>query len=250
MINTMIFDLDGTLVQTERLKAQSYAKAAVELCPQELEETAVIEAFKDVVGLSRKEVATSLMERFELTEKSRTQMDAFGVDKPWQAYVQVRLNIYEEMLADPDTLRNNRWPHALDLLTVAREQCRFVALATMSHCEQVQHVLQVLDLQSSFDFVATRDDVENGKPNPEIYQLVAEELGVASESCLVIEDSPTGVRAALNAGMHVLAVGTPFTKERLYEAELLPADRIVDRLEQLTAVARRLIQDINTSTST
>lgn len=47
MITTMIFDLDGTLVQTEKLKALSYARAAVELCSHALNEDVVIEAFKD-----------------------------------------------------------------------------------------------------------------------------------------------------------------------------------------------------------
>ena len=53
MIQAVIFDLDGTLVETERLKALSYARAAVELCLYTLTEAEVIEAFKDVVGLSR-----------------------------------------------------------------------------------------------------------------------------------------------------------------------------------------------------
>ena len=53
MIHAMIFDLDGTLVQTERLKALSYAHAAKELCPNGVSEGEVIEAFKEVVGLSR-----------------------------------------------------------------------------------------------------------------------------------------------------------------------------------------------------
>jgi len=50
VIKAMIFDLDGTLVQTERLKALSYARAAVELCPHALDEAEVIEAFKDHTG--------------------------------------------------------------------------------------------------------------------------------------------------------------------------------------------------------
>ena len=67
----MIFDLDGTLVQTEKLKAISYAKAAVELCPSELQEVQVIEAFKGVVGLPRREVGKRLVDRFGLETKAR-----------------------------------------------------------------------------------------------------------------------------------------------------------------------------------
>jgi len=92
MIRAMIFDLDGTLVQTEQLKALSYARAAVELCPDEIRENDVIEAFKDVVGLSRREVASTLVERFHLTGKAQKRMTEFGVDTPWQANVQVLLH--------------------------------------------------------------------------------------------------------------------------------------------------------------
>lgn len=237
----MIFDLDGTLVQTERLKAISYAKAAVLLCPDELEETAVVEAFRDVVGLSRHEVANALVERFNLELKASQKMTELGVSTPWQAYVQIRLQIYEKMLADPEVIRSNQWHHNLALLDLARVHCRHVGLATMSHCPQVQRVLSILELSTAFDFVATRDDVEKGKPDPEIYHLVARELGVTPPACLVIEDSPTGVQAALNAGMHVIAVSTPFTRDRLHQSGLLPADLIVDDPNQVTAVAQQLI---------
>ena len=84
------------------------------------------------------------------------------------------------------------------------------------------------DLSDTFDFVASRDDVERGKPDPEIYLLVADELGVAPGECLVIEDSPAGVQAALAAGMQVVAVSTPFTWRRLHESETLDARWIVD----------------------
>ena len=115
----MIFDLDGTLVQTERLKAISYARAAVELCPYTLSEAEAVEAFKDVVGLSRREVAQALVKRFDLEDTARARMDEFGVSAPWQAFVQVRLHIYEAMLADPEVLRSNQWPHNVALLNEA-----------------------------------------------------------------------------------------------------------------------------------
>ncbi|VAW29991.1 hypothetical protein MNBD_CHLOROFLEXI01-3909 [hydrothermal vent metagenome] len=131
MIQAMIFDLDGTLVQTEKLKALSYARAAVELCPHTLTQDEVVEAFKDVVGLSRREVATALVERFDLQEKAAVRMAEFGVAAPWQAYVQVRLKIYRDMLADPQVLLDNQWSHNITLLHEARRQCRFVGLATI-----------------------------------------------------------------------------------------------------------------------
>ena len=74
MIRAMIFDLDGTLVQTERLKALSYARATAELCPHEVSEHEVIEAFKGVVGLARQEVAQTLVEQFDLQEKAAERM--------------------------------------------------------------------------------------------------------------------------------------------------------------------------------
>jgi len=233
LINTMIFDLDGTLVQTEKLKAQSYAKAAVSLRP-ELAESTVIEAFRDVVGLSRREVAQMLLARFDLAETAVAQQAAFGVQTPWQAYVQLRLQIYNQMLADPQVLQQNQWPHTVALLHAARRGCDKIGLATMSHCEQALHVLRILNLTDAFDFVATRDDVTNGKPDPEIYLLVASELAVEPANCLVIEDSPAGVAAGLAAGMHVLAISTPFTRERLHESNLLPPENIVDDPNLLT----------------
>jgi NAD(P)-dependent dehydrogenase (short-subunit alcohol dehydrogenase family) len=105
MIRAFVFDLDGTLVETEQLKALSYARAATALRP-DLNEGEVIAAFGDLVGLSRQEVAVGLMRRFGLEEAARARMAEFGVDKPWQAYVQIRLGIYEEMLGDPKERRS------------------------------------------------------------------------------------------------------------------------------------------------
>lgn len=248
MIRAMIFDLDGTLVQTEKLKALSYARAVVELCPQEIQEAEVIEAFKEVVGLSRKEVAEKLMERFHLENNSRGLMNEFGVDTPWQAFVQVRLRHYEEMLADPNVIRSNQWAHNMALLEEARRANCKVGLATMSHCAQAQRVLKILELDNAFDFVASRDDVEHGKPDPEIYHLVAAELALPAEECLVIEDSPSGVKAALAAGMWVIAVTTPFTRDAFHKNDLLDERWVVDDPSALPQVVRNLVAEHNRKT--
>lgn len=238
MIRAMIFDLDGTLVQTEKLKALSYARAAAALRP-ELDEAEVIEAFKEVVGLSRHEVAQKLLVHFGLEAAARTHMDAHSVETPWQAYIQIRLKIYNDLLTDPEVIVRNQWPHNVALLKRAAESCAKVGLATMTYCTQVRRVLSILKLDDVFDFVASRDDVENGKPDPEIYLLVADQLGVPPSECLVIEDSPTGVQAALAAGMACIAVSTPFTQQALRATGMLDTRWIVDDPDTLLAVVDR-----------
>ena len=101
MIRAFVFDLDGTLVETEKLKARSYGRAAVELRP-DLDEGDVVAAFADFVGLSRQEVAVGLMRRFQLGDAARERMEEFGVEQPWRAYVRIRLRIYDSLLSDPE----------------------------------------------------------------------------------------------------------------------------------------------------
>lgn len=228
MYKAVIFDLDGTLVQTEKLKAISYARAAGKLKPGGLSEGEVIEEFKEVVGRSRQEVSTHLLAKFGLEEAARSRMAQFKVSRPWQAFAQVRLGIYEEMLEDPEVLRSHQWPHNVELLERVRKNGCVCGLATMSHCEQARRVLEVLGLTEHFDFVATRDDVEHPKPDPEIYLLVASELEVPPEECLVIEDSPAGVQAARAAGMGVIAVTTPFTRQAFRERDFLDRRWVVE----------------------
>lgn len=227
MITSIIFDLDDTLVQTEKLKALSYAQAAKQLQP-ELDEQDVIGAFKDVVGLSRQEVAAALMERFGLEPICRAHLHEFGVGEPWQVYVRVRTVIYNKILAQPNILIENQYPHNVALLRDMHAQGYKTALATMSHCEQTQRVLDVLSLRGQFNFVAAREDVDRGKPDPEIYLLAARQLESKQEECLVIEDSPNGVNAALAAGMHVIAVTTPYTCEQFRTTDILNRQFVVD----------------------
>lgn len=250
MIRAVIFDLDGTLVQTEKLKAISYARAAVQLSPRIVDEKQVIEAFKDVVGRSRREVSLFLMERFGLTQTAAAHMEQLGVIAPWQAFARVRLQIYEDMIADPEVLLSHQWPQSIALLQQVRAGDRGIGLATMSHCTQARRVLTILGLSDAFDFVATRDDVDQPKPDPEIYLLVARELNVPPNSCLVIEDSPAGVQAARAAGMAVIAVTTPFTEKAFRQRDLLDHRWIVDDPQRLPTVFAERVQANATEAAT
>ena len=240
-IHAMIFDLDGTLVKTEYLKACSYARAIEELRPHYFDEGEVIEAFKDLVGMARREVSIALLDRFELEAYAAARMAEFGVSTPWEAFAQVRLQYYDRMLADIELIRSNVWPHNLALLAFARQACRKVGLATMSVCSQVDQILAALNLTGAFECIAGREDVKKPKPDPEIYLLVAEKLETAPENCLVIEDSSVGVQAALAAGMRCIAVTTPMTHSAIHAGKILDNQWIVDEPAQLTGIVQHML---------
>ncbi len=236
-IHAVIFDLDGTLVETERLKALSYAWAVRELRPG-VSEADVIDAFTEFVGRTREEVAQGLAARFGLEGAARARMAEFEVREPWRAFAALRLRRYEAVLADPELLRENRYPHNIELLHWVRGQGYRTALCSMSYREQVRRVLDVLGLAECFEVVATRDDVERAKPDPEVDLLVARRLGLTPPECLVIEDSPPGVQAARAAGMAVIAVTTPLTRQQFRDHDLLDRRWVVDNPETLQAVMR------------
>lgn len=239
-IRTIIFDLDGTLVKTERLKAISYARAAKKLRP-DIDEDDVIEAYKDVVGRSRKDVATTLLERFHLEEASRDHMQEHSAKRPWQAYVGVRLEIYHRMVDDPEVITENVWPEAVSLVRETRNVVKFLALATTSRARQTERVLGALGLRDRFDLVVTADDVDETKPDPESYELVVRELDMKPEECLAIEDSPSGVSAAVNAGIPTIAALTEFTSRRIRERDW---PTLLDIVEERKDLRRHVLSQL------
>ena len=113
------------------------------------------------------------------------------------------------------------------------------AVCTSAERESATRLLTMLDLLPHFDAVVTADDVIKGKPDPEPYLLAAERLGVAPERCLAFEDSPLGLTSARAAGMRVIAVaGTaPHVGEL---AELVIDDFTDPRLPALLGLPKPL----------
>jgi beta-phosphoglucomutase-like phosphatase (HAD superfamily) len=98
------------------------------------------------------------------------------------------------------------------LLGDARDLGLGRAVASSSSCGWVEGWLVRHGIRELLDVVVARDDVTNVKPDPELFLLAARRLGVAPESCVVFEDSPNGMRAALTAGMHCVAVPNHLTR--------------------------------------
>ncbi|GAB5535960.1 MAG: HAD family hydrolase [Rubricoccaceae bacterium] len=240
MLDLLCFDLDGTLVQSERLKAQSYARAAHEL-RGDVDPADVEAAFGDVVGLSREDVAQTLLDRFELAEAAR-QRDVSV--EPWEAYVNVRLEIYEAMTQDPAIIQGEACPYAGAVARRARNLAQHVALVTTSDREATDAVLRALDLARCFDLILTADDVERTKPNPEGYQRALDHFSVEAHRALTLEDSPSGIRAAIAAGIPLVLVPNEMTASRVKtmvgDGEVDDGDVVWDLNELASHVDRRV----------
>jgi beta-phosphoglucomutase len=239
-----IFDLDGTLVQTEALKARSYARAAVELRPDSIAAQEIIAAYDDMVGHSREEVAAALLARFGLEAAAERRMRELGVSTPLDAYMALRLRIYEAMITDERLIREQEYPWSTALLREARRAGYPVGIATMSHRKHAALVLERLALTKEVSALVTREDVRHAKPSPEIYLLIAERLGAEPRDCFVLEDSVPGIRAANAAEMRCVAITNDMTRDAVYAAGVLPPERIVNEPERLNAVARGVLEDL------
>ena len=243
MIRAMIFDLDGVVVQSEKLKAQAFAMAVQQLRGLSKPDPRVIEMYRTIVGASGEVAAQFVIDQLGLEPDLAPLMEKYGVSQPWQALTEIWTAIYNEMVADPQVLRDNQWPHTVGLLRLAKESGCRTGLATSSLRDMALHALRALDLERSLDLVLTREDVEKPKPDPEIYLLAARRLDLSPEECLVVEDSTNGVRAAVAAGMNVIAFATPFTVKGLHESKVLDHKWILHESDKLLDMAQRVMRE-------
>jgi HAD superfamily hydrolase (TIGR01509 family) len=103
-----------------------------------------------------------------------------------------------------------------------------LAVASSSTRKWVTDNLRKFELLDAFDTICTRDDVDAVKPDPALYLLALEKLGVRAEEAVAFEDSPNGILAAKRAGIFCVAVPNPLTKD----LPLQLADRCIRSLEE------------------
>lgn len=105
-------------------------------------------------------------------------------------------------------------PGALSLVTALRMESQRIAVASSSIRPWVEACLGYPGLGNAFETLVTGDQATNGKPDPEIYLMAAEKLGVDPRECLAFEDgAPAGIESAKAAGMTVWAVRTEYTRD-------------------------------------
>src|SRR5438874_2840968 len=143
-----------------------------------------------------------------------------------------------EIATDFFANRVGLFPSAKTTLEQLREMKLHLAVATSSVSASARPFLDRTGITNFFDVIVTGDEVQRGKPHPDIYMQTAKTLGISPEACLVIEDALSGVAAAKAANMRVVAIpDTRFVDPREYE---MKADYVIGSLSEIPALIRRV----------
>jgi HAD superfamily hydrolase (TIGR01509 family) len=160
--------------------------------------------------------------------------NAFHISAPVEEMMRRRGEIATDFFAN----RVGLFPSAKETLGELRQMKLRLAVATSSISASARPFLERTGIRSFFDIIITGEEVQRGKPHPDIYLLVADKLPTAAEVCLVIEDALAGVAAAKAANMRVAAIpDTRFVDPREYEKE---ADYVLGNLLEIPALVRRV----------
>lgn len=236
-IRALIFDLDGTLVETEHLKAKAYADLVGQMTGRGSPEPAVIELYKSIVGATDLAACDAMIHRFDLLPRLVTDPG----EEPRQALHRRRMAVYRESYGTAAKLSALAYPHNVALAHLAHSEGVPVAVATMSYSDEAKRVLAAIGLTGVVRTVVGVDHVANPKPAPDAFIVAMRRLRVKPDETLIIEDSPRGTRAAASSGARWLCVATPFSAEALSADPELDANWIVrDPADLIDAVARRI----------
>ena len=210
----VIFDLDGVLADSEPWWNEIDAKL--------LAEHGVIyrgEYHRNVLGVSYRLAV-------EFYKKT------FGLSVPTEEMMRRRGEIATEFFAN----RIDLFPSVNPTLEELRQMNLRLAVATSSVSASARPFLDRHKLTSFFEVIVTGEEVDRGKPHPDIYLRAAEKLNVATDASLVIEDSLSGIAAAKAANMRVAAIpDTRFVDPGQYEKT---ADYLLKDLQEVPALIR------------
>jgi len=215
-LRAVIFDLDGILADSEPWWNEIDSKL--------LAEYGVIyrgEYHREVLGVSYR-LAVEFYKK------------AFGLSASIEELMRRRGEIATEFFAN----RVGLFPSTKRTLERLRDMKVRLAIATSSVSASARPFLDRHGLTPFFDGIVTGDEIERGKPDPDIYLRAAKKLGIGADACLVIEDALSGITAGKAAGMRVAAIpDRRFVDARDYEKE---ADDVLGNLSEIPALVRRV----------
>lgn len=167
------------------------------------------ETVNELLGREGKSITLEQYKPYMGTKTGWSDMIAdFGLSQPREYYSP----IYRDLILERYRQRSEPLPGALSVVTALRLSGQRLGLASSSIRPWVEACLERIGLPNAFEVLVTGSEVENGKPDPEIYLKAAERMGVSARDCLAFEDAPAGIESAKAAGMTVWAVRTEYTR--------------------------------------
>ena len=201
MIEAVIFDLDGVIVSTDEYHYQAWKKLSVQegiFFDRETNER--------LRGVSRMESLEIILEKAD-KEYSDSQKQEMASRKN---------TIYRELLKNVD--ETDILPGVNDFLLSLKNKNIRIAIGSSS--KNAPFILEQIGMGQTFEAIADGNQIQNSKPDPEVFLLAAQKLNISANRCLVVEDAEAGVSAAINGGMKVLAVGAAHSDNRAdYQAK-------------------------------
>lgn len=190
-IDAIIFDLDGTLVDSmwmwKDIDLEFLGERGLELPPT---------LQKEIEGMSFNETAELFIERFNLTE-TKDELKVIWNDMAYDKYAHV-------VRPKPGIIR---------FLDRAKKAGYKMGIASSNSIELINAALANYDLFDYFDCIVSANDVPRGKPFPDVYLTVADRLGVDPSRCLVFEDITMGIMAGKSAGMTVCCIDDDYSAD-------------------------------------
>ena len=221
MIKAVIFDVDGTLLDTERIYMQAWKDAAAEL------------GYEITDELLRKTRAINVKEAARIFESEIG--NGFSYDKTRA----VRVRIAEEIIHRESPILK---PGVTELLAFLQRKDIRLSAASSTNLKGTQAHLAESGILDPFEVVVGGDMVTKGKPNPDIFLKAAELLHLAPQECIVVEDSPAGIRAAHAAGMKAVLV----PDQAAITQEIIDlADVVLESLLEMPAYIEKLLKEVS-----
>ncbi len=183
-VKAIIFDMDGTIIDSMWIWKQidiDFLEERGQVFPEDLQ--------KEIEGMSFTETANYFKERFQLTE---------SVDELKAIWTEMAIELYRNEIGLKPGAK--KFLERIDTLGLP------MGIGTSNTKDLAIEVLNKHEIMTYFTSLRTSCEVEKGKPSPDVFLKVAEDLGIAPEECLVFEDTVAGAQAGKNAGMRVIGV--------------------------------------------
>jgi beta-phosphoglucomutase family hydrolase len=195
-IAAVIFDMDGTLVNTENVHCEAWLEVLARRGYDYDEHW-----FEQWIGTADRFLAEHVIKEHQLDLNPRLLQQ------------EKETLFYEKVV-----VQNQAFPGVEAALAILQQRLP-IAIATNSSREDAEHVFRPTPIEQYLQTVVTASDVDQLKPAPDMYLLAAQRLGVKPEQCLVLEDSPAGAKAGTAAGMYVIGLTSSQPKGKMDAAQ-------------------------------